>query len=155
MTEKRGPGRPPKNPPAQEIPVVDYEPILEMIVDNDPTKIKVAGLVFSWQNSDTNARRGWRHWRPVKLDTALGQEVLRQFEVSGSHYTGNNTDSNMLYLGPDTVLSYTEERLQKLADQKDQEKAERQIQTLQADPTVEYNRRQIVIDPRGADKNKS
>jgi len=151
--QKRGSSRAKKGPVK-----VEFEPIAEMVPDDDPRNILIEGLQFSWQNSDTNSRRGWRHWRPVMRDTELGAKVAEMFEVTGHQYIGNNTDTNMFYKGPDTVLAYTETRLQEKADTLESEKARKEIQLLMDDPTVEYNRRQVVInmgDPTGEKNRKA
>ena len=100
--------------PKSDIPIKEplyVKPIAEFTEHNDPEKINIPGWVFSWQNESQKDRQGWGLHLPVERDTELGEEVTRQFGVSGEQYGGLNAESNRFYLGGELVLAYTSQRL--------------------------------------------
>lgn len=106
---------------------ISVKPISEFTEHNDPELIIVSGWVFSWQNETQKDRQGWGKHLPVERDTELGEEVSRQFGVSGEQYGGLNAETNRFYLGGELVLAYTSEKIHDEALETKQKKADDQL----------------------------
>lgn len=115
---------------------INVRPIAEFTEHNDPERIDIPGWVFSWQNETQKDRQGWGNHLPVERDTELGEEVTRQFGVSGEQYGGLNAESNRFYLGGELVLAYTSDKLFDKAIVAKQEKADAQLAIVEKETGI-------------------
>ncbi len=121
------------------------EPIQEITGAFDPSEIKITGWVFGRQNIMHNTKRGWKHWRPVKRDSELGEEIAAQW---GLVLDIDATD-NYFHFGPDTVLAYTSVELNEKKKASNQSRADAALAAVSEDVNIS---RHVVIN-KGPAKN--
>lgn len=119
------------------------EPIEVYEIHNDPTKLKVAGWVFGWQNIDLNKKVGWGIYRPVLRDSELGEEIARQLGLNLAPERGMDIDNNYFHFGSDLVLGYTSEVLYAKKQADAEKAADRAMASIGPDVSIT---RHTVID---------
>jgi hypothetical protein len=112
---------------------IHVRPISATTEHNDPERIDVPGYVFSWQNEQLKNKVGWGTHLPVERDSELGEEVIKQFGVTGDQYAGLNSGTNRFYNGGELVLSYTSIKLYEQALAEKQERADAQLGIVEED----------------------
>lgn len=122
---------------------IHVEPIYENTLSNNPADLDIPGWVFSWQNIETNEKKGWGIHRPVLRDSELGEAVAKQFGIMGESFSALKADSNLFYYGVDAVLAYTSQELYDKAIAQKQIRADAQAGIIGEDAKVQMRHANI------------
>ena len=75
----------------------------------DLDKIKIPGLALRWVNPAVRNSGGWDHWRPVEVESEIGNTVMKAVKDMGDHFGGLNLDTSYIYRSSNCMLAYAKQ----------------------------------------------